>query len=367
MRPEVAVFTDTYLPTVNGVTYTIEAWRDCWERRGGRMGVVYPGSDHVPSASEHPVTSVPFPFYEGFHVGLPRVPAAVRDADLVHSHTPFGIGLAGYRLARRRDVPFIVSFHTPTSEYASYLFDSRLAAFVERVANGYETRYLNRADHVVTPSQSARARLLDRGVEPPITVVSNGIDVDRFAPSDGDAFREAYDLPSGPLVGYTGRHGYEKRLEDVVDAAEGLDVSVVFGGDGPARAALETRAAEADIDVRFLGFLDRDELPAFYSALDAFVFPSPVETQGLVALEAIACGTPVVAVDAGALADTVEEGSTGYHYAPGDVSGFRAAIRRTLDERARLRTSCLVARERMSVERAVDTLESVYRVSLEQY
>ena len=99
MRPAVAVFTDTYLPTVNGVTYTVQSWSERWRDRGGRMDVVYPRSEHVPERYEYPVASAPFPFYDGFRVGAPCVPSAVRDADLVHAHTPFGVGLAGLRLA----------------------------------------------------------------------------------------------------------------------------------------------------------------------------------------------------------------------------------------------------------------------------
>ena len=358
MRPAVAVFTDTYLPTVNGVTYTIETWRDRWRRRGGRMDVVYPGSSHDPSDGEFPVFSLPFPFYDGFRIAGPAVPEAVDDVDLVHSHTPFGVGLGGYRLARRIDAPFVVSFHTPTSEYANYLSDG-LARIVSRAADRYENAYLDRADHVITPSPSARGRLLDRGVDAPVTVVSNGIDTDRFRPADGSAFRDRYDL-SGTLVGYTGRHGYEKRLADIVDACEGLDATVVFGGDGPARGSLEARAAASDVDVRFLGFLDREELPAFYTALDVFAHPSPVETEGLVAMEAAACGTPVVAVEAGGLADTVRDGETGVHYPPGDIEAFRSALERAIAERASFRESCLARREAMSAEHAVDTLETVY-------
>jgi len=365
MRPAVAVFTDTYLPTVNGVTYTIETWRDRWQRRGGRMDVVYPGSYHAPRAAEHPVFSLPFPFYDGFRVAAPTIPKPVRDVDIVHSHTPFSVGVAGFRLARRTDRPFVTSFHTPTSEYANYLFSSRLASVVSRTADRYETAYLDYSDHVVTPSPSARRRLRERGIDAPITVVPNGIDVERFRPADGAGFRDRYDL-SGTLVGYTGRHGYEKRLQDVLAACEGLDVTVVFGGDGPVREELERAAAESDVDARFLGFLDREELPAFYSALDVFAFPSPVETQGLVALEANACGTPAVAVDAGGLADTVRDGETGYHYPPGEIEAFRAGIERALDEREHFRASCLAIREEVSVERAVDELESVYADVLDE-
>ncbi|MFC5970330.1 glycosyltransferase [Halomarina salina] len=368
MRPDVAVFTDTYLPTVNGVTYTIQTWRDRWVRRGGYMGVVYPGSDHDPDPFEYPVASLPFPFYDGFRIAPPWIPEGVADVDLVHSHTPFCLGLSGLAHARRNDLPFVASFHTPTSEYANYLSNSSLATVISSVADRYENVYLQQADRIVTPSPSARRRLRDRGIEVPVTVVPNGIDVERFSPSDGEAFRERHGL-SGTLVGYIGRHGYEKRLADIVEACERVDreVTVVIAGDGPARSSLEDRAEESPLDVRFLGFLDRDEMPAFYSALDVFGHPSPVETEGLVALEANACGTPVVGVEAGGLADTVRDGETGVHYPFGDMDAFADGIERALDDRDRLHDACLARRDEMSVEHAVDRLETVYTEVIDEY
>jgi glycosyltransferase involved in cell wall biosynthesis len=363
MLPAVAAFTDTYLPTVNGVTYTVQAWRDRWESRGGRMDVVYPDSPHEATGHEHPVRALTFPFYEGFYAALPRVPAGVDGADVVHAHTPFSLGLAARRLARGRDLPLVASYHTPTAEYADYLAKGPVADAIERVAGRYERWFLNGVDAVVVPSEPARAHLREVGVDAPVRVVPNGVDTDRFAPVGADeraAFRERHGLPDGPLVGYTGRHGYEKELDAILDVAPEVDATVVFGGDGPARDDLEARAADLDADVRFLGFLDREELPAFYATLDAFVFPSPVETQGLVALEANACGTPVVGVDAGALSETVTDGETGYHFAPGDTAGFRAAIERTLAERDRLRESCLATRESVGLDAAVDALADVY-------
>jgi glycosyltransferase involved in cell wall biosynthesis len=360
----VAAFTDTYLPTVNGVTYTVKAWRDCWTDRGGRMDVVYPRTDgYAARPGEYPVRSLPFPFYPGFRLGAPWVPRRVRDVDVVHAHTPFAVGLAGLRLARRRDRPFVASYHTPTAEYADYVAPSdAIERLVERASERYERWFLNHADAVLAPSEATADHLTDEvGVTTPVTVVPNGVDTDRFRPVDAGAFRSRHGLDdSGPLLGYTGRHGYEKRLSDIVEAATTFDVTVVFGGDGPARAELERLAAERGVDARFLGFLDREELPAFYSALDAFVFPSPVETQGLVALEANACGTPVVGANDGALANTVEDGVTGYHFETADVESLRSAIRRTLDERATLTESCLETRDRHGVDRAVDRLADVY-------
>ncbi|MFB6171489.1 MAG: glycosyltransferase [Haloarculaceae archaeon] len=362
MLPTVAVFTDTYLPTVNGVSYTIQTWRDRWVRRGGRMHVVHPGVDgYDPERDEHPVRSVEFPFYEGFHVGLPSIPPDVGAADVVHAHTPFLLGLSGLRFARQADLPLLASYHTPTAEYADYLANGPVATGIERAALTYERWFLDRTDGVVVPSDPARAHLANVGVDVPVYVVPNGVDVERFAPTDPAAFRARHDLPDGPLVGYTGRHGYEKRLVDVVEAAARVEeATFVFGGDGPARADLERRADDLGVDVRFLGFLDREELPAFYSALDVFAFPSPVETQGLVALEANACGTPVVGADSGALAETIDHGETGYHYPTGDPEAFAAAIRRALSNRETLRARCLDRRDAMSVDHAVDRIATVY-------
>ncbi len=360
MRPTVAAFTDTYLPTINGVTYTVKTWRDRWHRRGGRMAVVYPKSEHTPQADEHPVSSVPFPFYEGYRVGFPRIPRKIRggEIDVVHAHTPFGVGLSGLRVAHGSELPVVVSYHTPAEEYATYL-NGRLANRIVNVASTYEEWFLNRADHIITPSESTRDQLESR-VDGPITTVPNGIDTERFAPTETAEFRERFDLPDGPLIGYTGRHGYEKRLCDIIDATEDLDVTVVFGGDGPARSRVEARAATTETDVRFLGFLDRDDLSAFYSALDVFAFPSPIETEGIVALEANACGTPVVGVNRGALAGTITPGETGYHFEPEDTDGFRRAIQRALTESDSLVDSCLDRRDEISVEHSVDKLESVY-------
>ena len=359
----VAAFTDTYLPTVNGVSYTVRTWRDRWAARGGRMDIVYPGSDEYdPEPGEHPVGSLPFPMYEGFRLGLPTIPDAVADVDLVHAHTPFAVGLGGVRLARRDDLPLVTSYHTPTAEYAEYLSSQpRVERRIERLAERYERWFLSRSDAVVCPSEDTKERVDSTvTVDTPAVVIPNGVDTDFFAPTDADGFRERYDLPDGPLIGYTGRHGYEKNLQEFLRAADGVDATVVIGGDGPARAELEEIAADLGLDARFLGFLPREDLPDFYSALDAFVFPSPVETQGLVALEANACGTAVVAVDAGALSDTIDDGVNGYHYDHGDVAGCRDTIRRVLDERPSLSASCLDRREETSVDHAVTELATLY-------
>jgi len=359
----VAAFTDSYLPTVNGVTYTIRTWAERWRDRGGRMDVVYPGSDYDPERFEHPVRSRPFPFYAGYRLAAPRIPDGVPDVDVVHTHTPFALGIAGFRLARRVDVPLVASYHTPTDEYAEYLtWGPRSAKGLRRASRRWERWFFDRADLVFVPSEATRTRLrASVGVRTPISVLSNGVDTDRFRPVDATGFLRRHGLDGErPLVGYTGRHGYEKCLDELIDAAADLDVTLVFGGDGPARGDLEERADDRGVDARFLGFLDREELPAFYTALDLFAFPSPVETQGIVAMEAAACGTPVVGADSGALADTIAEDIAGYRHESGDVEEFRARIRQGLRDRERLSQACLARRAEISVEHTLDRLEEHY-------
>ncbi|GAD53838.1 LOW QUALITY PROTEIN: glycosyltransferase [Halarchaeum acidiphilum MH1-52-1] len=357
--PAVAAFTDTYLPTVNGATYTVRTWRECWQSRGGRMDVVYPDADYEPEPGEHPVASLDFPFYEGYRLAVPHAPRGVVAPDVVHAHSPFSV--ASRATATPDDTTRRSSSPTTRRRASTRSTSHRdaVAPAVERVSAAWERWFLDRADLVLAPSERTAGRVRDLGVATPVTALPNGVDIDFFEPTDASDFRERYDL-SGTLVGYTGRHGYEKRLRDLVDAAADLDATLVLGGDGPARDDLETRARERGVDARFLGFLPREELPAFYSALDVFAFPSPVETQGLVALEANACGTPAVGADAGALIETVDDGETGYRYPVGDVAAFRDAIERALDERDALAATCLDRREEVSVSQAVDRLEAAY-------
>ncbi|WP_459886298.1 glycosyltransferase [Halostagnicola bangensis] len=360
----VAAFTDLYYPTVNGVTYTVSLWRERWPRIRDSMSVVFPQmDDYDPEEGEYTLPSVPAPLYPRYRLGLPRVPEELEIPDIVHVHTPFTIGIAGIRFARKHEVPVVASYHTLLEDRADQHVPDPFVGSLERIARSYERSVFEHVDHVIAPTAFARRNLLENvEADVEVSIVSNGIDTEFFRPVDPTTFRERYDLEDldGPLVGYTGRHGPEKNLEEAIDGVAGTDCTFVIGGDGPVRDSIEAHAAEADADVRFLGFLEREELPAFYSALDAFVFSSPVETQGLVALEATACGTPVVAVDAGALTDSVIQGETGYRYEAGDLEDLRWAISRTLAERDRLSDLCRRRRAMLSVEHSLEQLVDIY-------
>ena len=363
MSTHVAVFTDSYLPTVNGISYTIRSWAERWNREYGRMDVVYPGHpDYDPAETEHPIPATDFPFYEGYRAGVPWVPEAVRSPDIIHVHSLAPVGFVGALYGRLRGLPVVATYHTPVNKYAEYIVgESPLASPLQWGLQRQERIALALADQAVVPSTDTKTYLETTiGTGTPVTVLSNGIDLQRFPPDAKADFEWAE--TDRPIVGYTGRHGHEKNLPLLLDAAAEMtrDPLVVFGGDGPARDSLEQQAASLDIETRFLGFLPAERLPALYSAFDVFGFPSPIETEGRVAMEAIACGTPVVGADAGAIPDTVTDGVNGHLFASGDATAFASALERALDDQQSLQSGCLDTRSDFDISTTLEKLSRLY-------
>jgi len=371
MSIDVLAFTDTYFPSINGVTYTIKSWKEEWSKRGNNMGVVYPSSSgYSPDSDEYPIKSIRFPFYEEFNLGVPYLSKDLPSVDVVHIHGQFTMGLAGLRYAHRHGVPVVASHHMFGGHYANYLsLTDGMEQFIRKTTRKYERAVYSNAETVLAPSRVTKSQLIDEvGLETGVKILPNGIDLGFFRPIRKSDFLSRHSIPTDkPIIGYTGRQGYEKDLFDIISAAEELDVTVVLGGNGPAHEDLRKRAEESDTHIEFLGFIDREELPELYSALDLFVFPSPVETQGLVALEAICCGTPVIGVNAGALADTIDHGRTGYLYHAGDIESFRRCIKKGINDKSNLRQNCINGREQYGIDTAIDTLESVYYDALHMF
>ncbi len=360
----VLAFTDLYHPTVNGISHTVSLWKERWSDHHGRMPVIYPAAKgYRPARDEYPIRSIPAPVYTQYRLGIPVLPSHVPEPDIAHVHTPFTLGISGLEIGRSRSVPVVGSYHTLLSERARYLVSSdELGSGLQRLIRQYERWFYDAVDIVITPSSVTQTYLIEAvGLSTPVEVVSNGIDTSFFRPVDATPFLIDHGIDdTDRIIGYTGRHSPEKDLFDLLEAVDGTNITLLLAGDGPTRTYLERRAGDIDADIRFLGFLDYEDLPAFFSALDVFAFPSSTETQGLVALQAIACGTPVVAADAGALVETVEHDVTGYRYSPGDIKMFHTYLDRAVTDQSRFREQCLDHRESMAVERSLEQLAALY-------
>ncbi|MFH1055101.1 MAG: glycosyltransferase [Candidatus Altiarchaeota archaeon] len=357
----IGFFTDSYFPQVNGVTYTVELWRRKLEERGHNVYIYYPGEgSYTPKEREYPFKSVGLNFYKGYRFAMPlNISDETKHLDIIHEHGVVGMAVAGLLAARTHKIPKILTFHTPIDEYTQYLTSNRILIWVLKgMYRPWERILLNSFDLVTTASQAIRERLEGNGVRD-VEVLSNGIDLSQFYRVDGSGFRREYGIEDSKVIGFCGRLSYEKHVEDLINAADRFNGTILIAGKGPAEEYYK-KLAEGKRNVKVLGFLNRNTLREFYSTLDVFVFPSVAETQGLVALESMAAGVPVVGVPVLALKNTITNGVTGYHYARGNIDELLQKIEECYKNKSILSKNCLMEAERNSVEKSIDRLEEIY-------
>jgi glycosyltransferase involved in cell wall biosynthesis len=334
----VAFVTDTYLPEVNGVTTVLRMIQRLIAARGHELLFLapdYPGwADPDPYVIRRP--SIPCPNYPAVRLSSPFGPDVFRALDqfgpqLVHVVTEGPLGAIGRRYALRRSRPLITSFHTNFPRYAARY----LGPWAERVARGYLRRFHQPAVLTQTPSAASRADLLALGL--PRTVVwGRGVESDRFTPARRNEVRRGTLGATGKvIVLHVGRLAIEKDPHVLIEAYQrihaivGDEALLCVAGDGPRAPAMRAALPFA----RHFGFLERDALADLYAAADLFLFPSPTETCGLVALEAMASGLPVISADQGGVLENVRHGINGLVVRTGDGRQFaEAAIGLIRDE-----------------------------------
>jgi glycosyltransferase involved in cell wall biosynthesis len=248
---------------------------------------------------------------------------------------------AGLKAARRHGIPVVATYHTLFEEYLHHYAPFLPGGWLKARARSFSRRQCNALDAVVVPSTAMGERLRSYGVTAPIRILPTGIPLDRFQRGDGAAFREKHGIePDRPVALFVGRVAHEKNIgflmEAMVEARRACPrLLLVVTGEGPAREDLRRRAAALGIAdaVCFVGYLDRArELPACYAAADVFVFASRTETQGLVLLEAMAAGLPVIALSAMGTSDILDPGR-GCFSPPDDPVKFGATLALFLNQR----------------------------------
>jgi glycosyltransferase involved in cell wall biosynthesis len=340
----VLMVSDVYFPRVNGVSTSIETFRQALAAEGVEVRLVVPRYADEPEIDgivRVPGRAVPRD-PEDRVVSWTALRAAVRqeaaDCDLIHVQTPFLAHYAGLSAARHLGRPIIATYHTLFEEYlqhyAPFLPGEWLRGLARRLSRGQ----CNALDAVVVPSTAMRERLGQYGVSVPMHVLPTGIPMGRFTQGDRRRFRERHGLPADqPCALFVGRVAFEKNIdfliESLVLARRDLpNLILLITGEGPAEQALHRQADALGLGgaVRFIGYLDRQhELPDCYAAADCFVFASRTETQGLVLLEAMAMGLPVVALAAMGTRDILSPGR-GCLVPQDSVAAFAAAMVRLL-------------------------------------
>ena len=223
--------------------------------------------------------------------------------DLLHIQTPFFAHYAGLGLARRLGVPAVASYHTFFEQYLEKYVRFVPGSWLRLAARRFSATQCGDVDALAVPSRAMLSILESYGVTTPARVIPTGIELDQFGHGDGQRFRRQYGIPADrPVLVHVGRLAYEKNIDFLLRMLKRVkrdvpDVLLVIAGEGPARHSLESLGVRLTLDgnLLFVGYLSRDgALEDCYCAGDAFVFASRTETQGLVLLEAMALGVPVV-------------------------------------------------------------------------
>ncbi len=380
--PRVLYCTDTYPPQVNGVSVVTAISVRGLTDRGWRCHVVaprYPADmEGTPVAGVAltgetitDVASVALPVYPDLRLSAPalrRVTRAMREfaPDLVHCETEFVLGRMGQLAARRLGIPVVTSYHTDFGKYAA----SYGVPWLRGVVSSYIARFHRRARRTYTPSEAAAGELRRLGITR-AEVWGRGVDTVAFSPRHRSlTLREAVAADPGAFTFlYVGRLAAEKSVDRVLAAyraaADRLpagSVRLVIAGAGPREAALREAAPAS---VVFLGYLDREKsLPQLYASADAFVFASETETLGLVVLEAMASGLPVVAVPAGGVAEHLRDDVNGLAVPSGDVDAMTAALIRLATDQSlqrRLAMGALRTADALTWSAELDRLDASYR------
>jgi glycosyltransferase involved in cell wall biosynthesis len=261
------------------------------------------------------------------------------------------------------------------SEYVHYV-PILSQQFSRDVVTRYTVRYCNRCALVISPSFAVKSWLTSIGVRAPVEVLATaGLDLDRYARLDPSWVRVTYGIPTeAPLVITVGRLAREKRFDVLLaafaEAARGTPARLLVVGGGPQEGELRSIAGQLGVSdqVVFTGPLPHARVLECYAASDVFAFASPTETQGIVVVEAMAAGLPVIAVRAGGVAEVVQDGETG-RLVPLDAGALADAIRQALQD-ADFRRRCGAAGRRAAhayaIEAIVHRLVTLYqRVSMQ--
>jgi glycosyltransferase involved in cell wall biosynthesis len=364
---KIALFTETFLPKIDGIVTRLRHTVEHLQRNGDRVLVFSPegGLKEYKGAKIHGVSGIPLPLYPELKLAIPR--PSIRRAiekfqpDLIHVVNPAVLGVGGIYYAKIMNIPLVASYHTHLPQYLQHYGLGSLEGLLwELLKLAHNQAQLN-----LCTSTAMVQELVNHGIER-VDLWQRGVDTEMFQPhltSRQMRSRLSNGNPDRPLLLYVGRVSAEKQIDQIKPVLEAIpNAHLAIVGDGPYREALE--AHFAGTQTHFIGYLQGLELASAFASADAFIFPSRTETLGLVLLEAMAAGCPVVAAASGGIPDIVTDGVNGCLFDPNDPDGAVSATQRLLAataEREQLRQNARQEAERWGWAAATRQLQNYYR------
>ena len=376
-----------YPPVISGVTLVVQKVAREMVRRGHQVTVVTasdrggPYRDQDQGVELLRVRSVPNPFWSegrlpllGFD-RLHEILAKVQP-DVINTHDSGLLGVQLYRLEQeKRHVhpPELLTCHYLPRYVIHYVnVVDTVDGVIEDITWEVTIRLINAFDHVIFPTQTQQQAFIEEGLKTASSVISNGLDISRYHP-DGSGEEEVvarYELPPGPRILVVGRLAKDKKIDVLIramaDVTSTHDAHLLLVGRGDDRERLEELVDSLALrgHVHFLGFVPEEDLPALYRHSDIFAIASDVEVQSIPTLQAAATGLPIVAAEAAALPELVQNNTNGHLVPPDDPNALATAIRHILDNpelAERLGKASLTIGRRHAEKETFDAYEELYR------
>lgn len=375
----IAIFSEIYHPVLNGVVVSIDTFRKALLEKGHEVFVFAPAHPNfkdkdscvfrffsLPYPAPVPYR-LPFPFPRKVFSELERF-----KPDVIHTQGPFFSGWMGLQSARRFGVPSVFTYHTQYDQYTHYV--PFFGGFALSALHKWLSFYCNQCDAVVFPGSAIAEKAKKNHLTKPCFVLPTGIHILDFQKSNPQS-----KLPGIPQDGrvlmYVGRLAKEKNIPFLMSALshtlnEEPETYLVLVGGGPYENDLKRMAKELGIDshVTFAGAQPRAQVAQFLRTAEVFVFSSLTETQGLVVLEAMASGTPVVAVSASGVIDVLENGVQGFLCGenPAQFAQKTCEILKNDDLRRKMSQSCLARAREYTADSQAEKLVKIYEGVISQ-
>jgi glycosyltransferase involved in cell wall biosynthesis len=375
----ILMVSDVYFPRINGVSTSIQTFRRDLIKLGHHVTLIAP--DYGNQREERDILRIPARkvlldpedrMMQRGHIRTLKAHLQSEQFDVVHIQTPFIAHYTGVELARELDVPCVESYHTFFEEYLYHYVPFLPSAMMRYLARRFTRSQCRAVDALVVPSTPMLQVLRGYGVNTPAAIIPTGMELAHFDNGDGNAFKHQHDVdPARPTLVHIGRVAHEKNIDFLLDMLVVLkrhipDVLLIIAGEGPALSHLKNRSRKLGLEqnVLFVGYLSReDALLDCYKAGDAFVFASRTETQGLVLLEAMALGVPVVSTAVMGTRDILSA-NKGALVAEEDTDHFAGQVERVLTDQVLHRRLSREAREYVqswSADALAKKLEEFYQ------
>lgn len=371
----IGMMLDMYKPHISGVTNYVSLNRAALEQAGHEVAVFTFGAG--PGIPDEPgvFRSAGVPVADsGFYLGFRHsrvVRHRLQEMDVVHVHHPFLSGALALRYCRPRGIPIVFTNHTRYDLYAQVYLPMIPEPLSQGFLQAYMPAFCREVDLVIAPSTGVEKVLRSHGVESPIEVIPNGVDLAPFQQVENPAPRGSLGLTEGDVgLAYVGRLGVEKNLSFLLRSMAAVRsfeprARLVLVGGGPEASNLRGLARDLGIEeaVHFTGPVAYEQVPRVLASCDAFVTASVSEVHPLSVIEAMASGLPVVAIEGPGLSDTIQDGEDGF-LCPYDSETFAARLGEIVRDsalRRRMGTAARQTARRYDIQRTSAEVEGHYR------